>query len=284
MITEIPVELSILSAGYCLHPERLTLRGGTLKPVAFPAGYALIRHPEYGPILFDTGYSARFFQETASLPASLYRKITPVVYREEESAVRRLQAGGISPEEVRYVVLSHFHADHIGGVRDFPQAQYIYLQKSYDAVSGLGPVRATKAGFLPGLLPEDFRLRSIPVDEASAKRALPQGLPFSEAYDLLGDGSLLAVELSGHAAGMIGVFVSTGEHDYLLCADTVWSSRAFRENRKPHLAASLIMSSRTEYHRNFERLRQLHEQYPQLRIVPSHCREALAHWGTGSVT
>lgn len=94
MITEIPVELSILSAGYCLHPERLTLRGGTLKPVAFPAGYALIRHPEYGPILFDTGYSARFFQETASLPASLYRKITPVVYREEESAVRRLQAGG----------------------------------------------------------------------------------------------------------------------------------------------------------------------------------------------
>ncbi|WP_340022952.1 MBL fold metallo-hydrolase [Paenibacillus sp. FSL K6-1096] len=283
MITEIPVELSILSAGYCLHPERLTLRGGSLKPVAFPAGYALIRHPEHGPILFDTGYSARFFQETARLPASLYRRITPVVYREEESAVRRLQEGGIAPGDVRYVVLSHFHADHIGGVRDFPQAQFIYLQKSYDAVSGLGPVRATKAGFLPGLLPEDFSLRSLPVDQASAKCPLPEGLPFTEAYDLLGDGSLLAVELSGHAAGMIGLFVSTAMHDYLLCADTVWSSRAFRENRRPHPAAGIIMSSRAEYRLNFERLCRIHEELPALRIVPSHCREALALWGTGRV-
>lgn len=283
MITEIPVQLSILSAGYCLHPERLTLRGGSLKPVEFPAGYALIRHPLLGPILFDTGYSARFFQETASLPASLYRRITPVVYSEEESAVRHLADNGIAPEDVRYIVLSHFHADHVGGVRDFPQAQYIYLRKSYDAVSSLGPVRATKAGFLPGLLPEDFNPRSLLVDEYSAKRPLPPGLPFSEAYDLLGDGSLLAVELSGHAAGMIGLFVSTSEHDYLLCADTVWSSRAFLENRRPHPAAGLIMSSRSEYIENFERLRQIHERFPEIRIVPSHCREALARWGTGSV-
>lgn len=283
MITEIPVGLSILSAGYCLHPELLTLRGGSLKPALFPAGYALIRHPQHGPILFDTGYSARFFQETAHMPASLYRRITPVVYTDEESAVSRLQTGGIAPEDVRYVVLSHFHADHIGGVRDFPQAKFIYLRKSYDAVNRLGPVRATKAGFLPGLLPDDFSIRSLPVDEYSAMRPLPEGLPFTEAYDLLGDGSLLAVEMSGHAAGMIGLFVSTGEHDYLLCADTVWSSRAFRENREPHPAAGLIMSSRAEYKQNFRRLRQIHERFPDIRIVPSHCREALALWGTGSV-
>lgn len=283
MITEVPVGLSILSAGYCLHPELLTLRGGSLKPVAFPAGYALIRHPQVGPILFDTGYSARFFQETVSLPASLYRRITPVVYKEEESAVLRLKDGGIAAEDVRYIVLSHFHADHVGGARDFPQAKFIYLRKSYDAVSGLGPVRATRAGFLPGLLPDDFNARSLPVDEFSAKRQLPGGFPFTEAYDLLGDGSLLAVEMSGHAAGMISLFLSTEEHDYLLCADTVWSSRAFRENRKPHPAAGLIMSSRSEYKQSFERLRHIHTQFPALRIVPSHCREALALWGTGSV-
>lgn len=33
MITEIPVKLSILSAGYCLHPELLTLRGVPLSPL-----------------------------------------------------------------------------------------------------------------------------------------------------------------------------------------------------------------------------------------------------------
>ncbi|ULO05575.1 MBL fold metallo-hydrolase [Paenibacillus sp. 19GGS1-52] len=281
MITTMPISLSILAAGYCLHPERLTMRGGSFRPVAFPAGYALIKHPLFGPILFDTGYSARFFQETAKFPDALYRHITPVVYQEEDSAANRLREAGIAAEEVRYVVLSHFHADHIGGVRDFPNAQFIYLQKSYDAVSSLGKIKALRAGFLPGLLPDDFLKRSLPVGAASMKRGFEPGFLLTEAYDLLGDGSMLAVELSGHAAGMIGVFVSTAEHDYLLCADTVWSSRAFRENRKPHPAAGLIMDNRADYARNFELLRQLHEQFPQIRIVPSHCRDALATWGTG---
>lgn len=283
MMTSIPVSVSILSAGYCVHPEMLTLKGGTIRPVAFPAGYVLLRHPQHGPILFDTGYSARFFQETAKLPASLYRHITPVVFKEGESAVERLREAGIQPEEIRYMVLSHFHADHIGGVRDFPRAKFIYLQKAYEAVRRLGTIKALRAGFLPGLLPEDFSARSLPIDEHSPKRPLDSGLPFRDAYDLLGDGSLLAVEMSGHAAGMIGLFVSDGGCDYLLCADTVWSSRAFRENRRPHPVASLIMSDRREYRLNFDRLRQIHENFPNLRIVPSHCREALARWGTGRV-
>ncbi|WP_379153539.1 MBL fold metallo-hydrolase [Paenibacillus sp. sgz5001063] len=283
MITSIPVTVSILSAGYCVHPEALTLRGGTFRSVPFPAGYALLRHPQYGPILFDTGYSARFFQETAKLPAALYRHITPVVFKEGESAVERLREAGIQPEEIRYMVLSHFHADHIGGVRDFPRAQFIYLQKAYESVRNLGTIKALRAGFLPGLLPEDFAARSLPIDERSPRRPLDSGFPFKDAYDLLGDGSLLAVEMSGHAAGMIGLFVSDGGNDYLLCADTVWSSRAFRENRRPHPAAGIIMSNRKEYRLNFDLLRQIHENFPGLRIVPSHCREALALWGTGGV-
>ncbi|MBT2291134.1 MBL fold metallo-hydrolase [Paenibacillus albidus] len=283
MISARPVSLSILSAGYCVHPEFLTLRGGALRPVKFPAGYAVIRHPDLGPVLFDTGYSARFFQETASLPDSLYRHITPVVFEERDSALHRLREAGFDAADIRYVVLSHFHADHIGGVRDFPQAKFIYLQKSYDAVRSLGRIKALRAGFLPGLLPEDFLARSLPVTAESAQREFLHSLPFEKAFDLLGDGSLLAVEMSGHAAGMMGLFVSTAEHDYLLCADTVWSSRAFRENRRPHPAAGLIMDSRADYEVNFQRLRELHMHYPELRIVPSHCCEALAAWGTGGI-
>jgi glyoxylase-like metal-dependent hydrolase (beta-lactamase superfamily II) len=281
MMASLPVKLLLCAAGYCSHPEFLTLRGGALRPVPFPAGFACMLHPTYGPVLFDTGYSGRFFTETASLPNALYRHITPVVFREEDSAASQLRGAGITPEEVQYIVVSHFHADHIGGLRDFPNARFIYLQKAYDAVKQLGSLRRVRAGFLPGLLPDDFMARSLPVAAGSAVRSFKPGFPFEEAYDLLGDGSLLAVELSGHAAGMIGLFISTASQDYLLCADAVWSSRAFMENRPPHPAAGLIMSDREEYKRSFELLRRLHTRFPAVRIVPSHCREALVAWGTG---
>ncbi|MFM9278745.1 MBL fold metallo-hydrolase [Paenibacillus jiagnxiensis] len=280
MMTSLSVKLLLGAAGYCTHPEFLTLRGGTLRPVSFPAGFACMLHPKYGPVLFDTGYSGRFFTETARLPNALYRHITPVMFREEDSAASQLRKVGITPQDVQYIVLSHFHADHIGGLRDFPNARFIYLQKAYNAVKQLGSLRRVRAGFLPGLLPDDFAARSLPVAAASVIRPFEPGFPFHKAYDLFGDGSMLAVELSGHATGMIGLLVSTERQDYLLCADAVWSSRAFMEKRPPHPAAGLIMSDRGEYKRSFELLRQLHTHYPAVRIVPSHCREALAAWGT----
>ena len=65
MLTTKPVKLYLGAAGYCTHPEFLTLRGGSFRPVRFPAGFACILHPDHGPILLDTGYSSRFFEETA---------------------------------------------------------------------------------------------------------------------------------------------------------------------------------------------------------------------------
>lgn len=285
MITSMPIKLMIRAAGYCTHPEWLTLRGGALRSVPFPAGFACILHPKHGPVLFDTGYSQRFFEETARLPNALYRYITPVIYRDEDSAESQLRAAGIAPEDVRYIVLSHFHGDHIGGLRDFHNARFIYLDKAYCAVKHLGPLASVRAGFLPGLLPEDFAERSLPIRTKDIVQPFTKvnesAFPCMEGYDLFGDGSLLAIELSGHAAGMIGLFVSTATEDYLLCADAVWSSRAYREDRLPHPAAGLIMSDRQQYKQSYDLLRQLHREVPTLRIAPSHCREALAAWGKG---
>ncbi|WP_322923571.1 MBL fold metallo-hydrolase [Paenibacillus campi] len=292
MQSRIRVKLWIGAAGYCTHPEFLTIRGGSLRPVAFPAGFACIRHPQHGTILFDTGYSRRFFAETASLPESLYRYTTPVVYDERDHVIQQLQQAGVRANEIRYVILSHFHGDHIAAVRDFPQAQFIYLQEAYDAVRKLRSLRAVKAGFLRGLLPDDFEARSlpftrrdlnVPYEPGSWNGVVQEHQEHQEhtvvCHDLFRDGSVLALELSGHADGMIGLAVLAGEQEYLLCADTVWSSRAFMDNHKPHLAAGIIMSNRQQYDHHMQRLRRWHLRHPQLRIVPSHCREALDAWG-----
>ncbi|GIO12691.1 Zn-dependent hydrolase [Cohnella xylanilytica] len=269
----VPVELLLLSAGYCLHPEFVTLRGGSMRPAAYPAGFACIRHPSRGWILFDTGYSARFRELTASLPYSLYRRLTPVRLSEEATAVRQLAKLGIGAKDVGYVILSHFHADHIGGARDFPDARFLYPQAAYDAVRALGPVRATRAGFIAGLLPDAFADAATPIEREAQAADPGEGAPFQGCLDLFGDGSLISVPLPGHAAGQIGLLLSTANSRVLLCADASWSSRALRENRPPHPAAGLVMHDRAAYRDTFERLRRWQAADPKLIIVPSHCRD-----------
>ncbi|OXM82923.1 MBL fold metallo-hydrolase [Paenibacillus rigui] len=266
------VKLHLFAAGYCTHPEWVTLRGGGLAVIRIPAIFACIEHPEAGVLLWDTGYAPRFLEETTRLPNRLYRMTTPVGIGSEDSAVRQLADIGIRPEQVKGIIISHFHADHIAGLKDFPEALFYYAAEAYERVCRLRGLAALRRAFLPGLLPDDFLQRSRIIDPCK-RVALPAAYPFTHGLDVLGDGSLLAVPLPGHADGQIGLLLSTALRDYLLCADAVWSSAAYRENRPPHPLAGLIMPSRRQYKESFERLVQLHRQVPELRILPSHCPE-----------
>ncbi|MBP1993227.1 MBL fold metallo-hydrolase [Paenibacillus eucommiae] len=274
------VKLQLFEAGYCKHPEWVTMQGGSLKAYRIPAIFACIEHPEAGYILFDTGYAGRFLQATDRLPNRLYRWITPVSFQEGDSAAQRLLARGILPEQIGKIIISHFHADHIAGLRDFPAAELHYAPNAYEAVRHLSGLPALRRAFLPELLPENFEERSRPLREEQEVE-LPLNVPFTSANDILGDGSLLAVDLPGHADGQIGLFLSTERHQYLLCADAAWSSRAYREKLPPNKLASLIMPDSEAYADSFQRLVILHERYPDLRIVPSHCPEVWADWILG---
>ena len=121
------IRLTVLAAGHCTHPEFILMRGGQRHSVPIPALIALLEHPKLGPILFDTGYTPRFFSHTQRFPYSLYAKITPVYVDDAETACHQLQARDIAPTDIRYLIISHFHADHVGGLADFPKAQFIYF-------------------------------------------------------------------------------------------------------------------------------------------------------------
>ncbi|SDD23215.1 Metallo-beta-lactamase superfamily protein [Paenibacillus sp. UNCCL117] len=276
------LRLRLFTAGACSHPEWVTLRGGTLRTVKIPAMFACLEHPQHGHILYDTGYAGRFLEATARLPARLYRMVTPVSFRPEQGAAEQLRRCGIDPARIGKIVISHFHADHVAGLRDFPHARFLYEPEAYAAVRRLTGLAALRRAYLPELLPENFAARSdIWSPEAWQSTDPATGFPFSSVLDVLGDGSLLAVKLPGHADGQIGLLFATERHMYFLCADAVWSSRAYRESRPPHPLAGLIMPSRTDYHSSFERIVRFHRLYPEVRIIPSHCSEASGRWSGG---
>jgi glyoxylase-like metal-dependent hydrolase (beta-lactamase superfamily II) len=203
------VDLQLFDAGYCRHPQLVVLRNGSLKPMVFPSMFALIVHPTEGVILFDTGYSLKFFELTQRFPERLYALVTPVTLASKDCATEKLNTVGIAASDVRHVIISHFHADHIGALADFPQATYWFHQQAWDAVRSLGRWRSVLKGFLSELVPPDFLQRSRPIQAADAIALPDRYAPFRQGYDLFKDGSLLAVELPGHACGQLGVFLQT---------------------------------------------------------------------------
>ena len=260
------VKLTLMRDGACRQLERVSLRTGRWRMIDFEATFALIEHPTAGGVLFDTGYTRRFFDETRRFPARLYRMITPV-------RLHSAPAVGQVKIPVQHVIVSHFHADHIGGLRDFPAAKMHCTQRAWDAVKNLRGLRAVRHGFLPGLVPEDFASRAQ-FTENHGTRALPiECAPFTEGFDLLGDGSLLAVGLPGHAEGQLGIFLreESGSLTFLL-ADAAWSRRAIRENVPPARCAGLL-GDWTQLVRTIAMLHDLHRRNPHVRLIPSHCPE-----------
>lgn len=268
------VKLTWLDTGYCRQLELFSRQGGKLKMIRFHALAGLIEHPEHGLWLFDTGYSPRFFEATSAFPYLLYSKITPVVTQAEQSVRAQLARHGIAADAVQGILLSHFHADHIGGLRDFPRARLYCFESAYLQVKGKTGLAAVREAYLPDLMPDDFEERATFVDRM-APTALPQKYaPYTTGYDLFADGSLLAVDLPGHAKGQFGLFLRDRDHGELfLCADAAWSSEAYRGNLLPHPLARLIMSDRQAYRDELHRLHLLSRQCADVRIMPTHCGE-----------
>jgi glyoxylase-like metal-dependent hydrolase (beta-lactamase superfamily II) len=269
-----PLSMQILQVGSCRHPECVAMRGGSLRPVEFPALCALIRHPTLGNWLFDTGYGDYFHAATNPFPERFYRWVTPNSLPENERLVVQLGALGLRPQDIAGVIISHFHADHIGALRDFPRAALVASHDAYAHVNSLSRVRALSQGFLPALLPADFTSRSRFIESMPAVVLPPELQPFGHGYDILGDGSLLAVPLHGHAQEQFGLLLRRQDGRIVfLSADACWSLKALRESRPPTWLAQRIFADRAGYRQTFDKLKTLSQDHPSVLLIPSHCRE-----------
>ncbi len=266
------IRVDYLRVGQCRHLECMAARGGRWGLIDFPSYCALIRHPQAGWILFDTGYAEHFFSATRQLPERLYALALPIDLPPEEQLLVQLAKRGLTPADISLVVVSHYHGDHVAGLRDFPGGRFIASRKDTDALRRLGPWRASLQGQLHKLLPEDYWQRlSYAEDLASVE--LPGWMsPFTQAWDLLGDGSLLVMPLPGHSGGQLGLLVPEAEGGpVLLAADACWSLPACREGRLPSPLVRLFTADPTAYRKTFAQLGELARREPVLRILPSHC-------------
>lgn len=266
------IECYVLDTGYCLAHENLVLRGGARRPIQCHSIVALLRHPRQGWLLWDTGYAPRMWDATACWPFWLYRRATPLHIQPELAVIAQLGRFGLAPADVQTIIVSHFHADHIAGLHDFPKSGFIATHAAYADVRERQGFAALRRAFIPALLPNDFAERTQLLPRFSGA-ALP-GL--GATHDLFGDGSLLLVELPGHARGQIGLLAQTDGGAVLFAADSCWHSRSIRERRPPHPLTYLFVDDSRAVRATIEALHVFAAARPDVRIIPSHCPEAFA--------
>ncbi len=269
----------LLDTGYCHALETFLIRGGAWKPVRCHALCALLHHQREGWVLFDTGYSPHLMQATTRLPYRLYRWLLPAHSRPDQSGLAQIRGKGLALADIRHVVVSHFHPDHIGGLHDFRQARFVCDRAAWEQASTNKGLMALRRGLLPGLLPANFAQRARFCNPFNGP-TLPG---FGPTHDLFGDQSLLLVPLPGHARGQVGLFAPQSPRGAVfLLADSVYLSRSVRENIPPHPITHLFVDDAQAVTDTVSRLHTFHQTRPDAVLLPTHCPEAFARvseWG-----
>lgn len=266
------VDLSLHWTGACRHPECSTVRGGSWAPRDYPM-YAAVIARQGELTVVDPGYSPRFFAATEPFPERLYRWATPAVCPPEAALSAQLGAAG-RLEQVRRVVVTHFHADHVSGLLDFPDAEVWCSREAWVRFRRSGRL-GVRSGYLQALAPTHLEPRLRFVDDLP-RRALPRSLgELGDGWDLFGDASCLLAPLPGHATGQIGAsLVGADGRLRFLAADAAWSSTDLAADRPPPWITQRLLGSPSDYMRTWRALRSALQHDPDLAIIPAHCSVA----------
>lgn len=82
--------------------------------------------------LIDTGIGLNDVRNPAERLGQPLIDMAGFQFNESDTAVRRIEAAGFSPNNVRHIVLTHGDPDHAGGLADFPNAQ-VHVSKEEQA-------------------------------------------------------------------------------------------------------------------------------------------------------
>lgn len=190
------IKLYIMYAGRINLPDKGHMTPGkdVGTPVSMPVYTYLIVHPK-GLVLVDTG------QKSGG----------PAIVDVEDVVTVRLKQLGYTPDDIKYVIMTHLHIDHAAYMTEFPNATFIVRKEELRAAWWS---EKSERGYVYEHYRDtrDFKFYE-PLDD--------------EGFDLFMDGTIVCIDTKGHTRGHQSVVLNLKESGKMII---VGDAASFAEN------------------------------------------------------
>ncbi len=167
--------------------------------------FYVIQHP-MGNLMWDAGLSEGLvgMKEPFTTPDGAF------TVSRKDSVINQLKQIGMTPDDFKYISLSHTHFDHSGHANMFKNATWLVQEKEYDFVTSK-------------------EIQESDADMYNAIRDLKNIKKINGDYDVFGDGTVVLKFMPGHTPGHQVLYVDLPNHGPLLLSGDLYH---FSENRE----------------------------------------------------
>jgi glyoxylase-like metal-dependent hydrolase (beta-lactamase superfamily II) len=176
--------------------------------------YAWVIEHEEGVIVVDSGETGRT-AEAGYFPRwqPYYKMAVRFHVRPEQEIGPQLKELGITPKDVRKVILTHMHTDHAGGLHHFPESNIHVYMPEYRRSRGF---RGQVDGYLPHRMPAWLSPQPIEFRDGALGS-------FDRSWKVTSKGDVRVVPTPGHTPAHVSVVVTHEDANYFLAGDTSYS-------------------------------------------------------------